>query len=159
VTPRQYDLLLTRSQKLAIWLPLVMFIVLPLIFVFVFVPTMVGNFPGATRPPSFFVAFPLAIFLIAAAFHARTIFLLPHRITVTRDRQLVFASRLRSTAIRAADVLSIEPGSLKLQAVGLSGYVLKHREGEIRFPGEFTGQYLLLYELKQANPALDLRGC
>lgn len=31
--------------------------------------------------------------------------------------------------------------------------------GGVRFPGQFTGQHALLYELKQANPKVKLTGC
>lgn len=157
MTPREYNLFLTRSQKLAMWLPLVMFGVFPFLFLFVF---YAAPFPG-DRPddlPRLFPLFPVVLFFGMGAFFAWSVLSLPHRISVTRDRQLVFISRLRTRSVRVADVLSIEPRHLNIQA-GLSGYLLQHRDGKIRFPGQFTDQYLLLYELKQANPSAELKGC
>lgn len=154
MTPREYSLLLTWSQKFAVGLPLIMFTLIPVVFLFAFNST---RFPQEDLPP-FFPLFPFGFVLIFAALYAGSVLSLPYRITVTRDRQLVFKSILRSRSVRVADLLSIEPRNLKIQA-GLSGYLLKHRDGKIRFPGQFTGQYLLLYELKQANPSLDLKGC
>lgn len=157
MTPREYKLLLTRSQKFAMWMPLIMFTAIPFIFFFAFYST---RFPE-NRPddlPRFLPFFPLVVFFGMGLFYAWTVLSLPHRISVTRDRQLVFKSRLRTRSVRVADVLSIEPRHLHIQA-GLSGYLLKHRDGKVRFPGQFTDQYLLLHEMKQANPALELKGC
>lgn len=157
MTPRQYDLLLTRSQKFVIGLPLLMFIVFPLMFLAVFTSQGFEAKLGDDLPP-FFPVFPFGFFLGFAAFYLWTVLSLPYRISVTHDRQLAFKSVLRSRSVPVSDLLSIEPRSLSIQA-GISGYVLKHRHGSIRFPGQFTGQYILLYELKQANPALDIKGC
>lgn len=154
MTPREYSLFLTRSQKFAIGLPLVMLLLIPVVFLFAFSS---AQFRQDDAPP-FFPLFPFGLFLIFAVLYASSVLYLPYRITVTRDRQIVFKSVLRSRSVRVADVFSIEPRNLNIQA-GLSGYLLKHRDGKIRFPGQFTGQYLLLYELKQANPSLDLKGC
>jgi hypothetical protein len=159
VTPRQYDLLLTRFQKFALVIPLIMFTVLPLAFLlfFVFGPVDFQEMPSETQPP-FFPAFPLIFFFGFAAFYAWSVLSLPYRISVTHDQQLLFKSVLRSRSVRVSELLSIEPAHLNVQA-GISGYVLKHHNGKIRFPGQFTGQYILLHELKQANPALDIKGC
>ncbi|HEY7642344.1 MAG TPA: hypothetical protein VH814_21600 [Steroidobacteraceae bacterium] len=54
--------------------------------------------------------------------------------------------------------LSIEPRHHNTQAA-LSGYLLRHSDGKIRFPGQFTDQYLLRYELKQEKPDVELKGC
>jgi hypothetical protein len=157
MTPRTYNLLLTRSQKLAVGLPLVMFTVFPLIFLVVFSSTDFPEAPEGELSP-FFPAFPLIIFLGFAAFYAWSVLSLPYQISVTNDQQVVFKSVINSRAVRASEMLAIEPGNLRVQA-GVSGYVLKHQSGTIRFPGQFTGQYILLYELKQANPQLDIKGC
>jgi len=157
VTPAEYKLLLTRSQKLAVGMPLVMFILFPLGFLFLFNSPGFERFSADNQPP-FFPAFPLVFFLGVAAFYAWTVLSLPYRISVTRDRKLIFKSIMRSRSVKVSELLSIEPHSLSIQA-GISGYLLKHRNGKIRFPGQFTGQYILLYELKQANPALEIKGC
>lgn len=157
MTAREYTLLLTRTQKLAIWMPLVMFTLIPFIFLSLFYADKArGNTPE--NVPPFFPLLPLGAFFAVALYFAWSVLTLPRKISVTRDRQLVFKSTLRSRSVRVADVLSIEPRSLNIQ-VGLSGYLLKYRDGKLRFPGQFTGQYQLLYELKQANPSVDLKGC
>lgn len=157
MTPRQYDLFLTRTQKLAVGLPLIVFTVMPVLFLVVFSS---GGFKEAPEAdfPAFFPVFPLAIFLVFGAFYAWSVLSMPYRISVTRDRQLVFKSIVSSRSVRVSELLSIEPRSLNVQA-NVSGYVLKHQNGKIRFPGQFTEQYMLLYELKQANPRLDIKGC
>jgi hypothetical protein len=154
VTPREYKLFLTRPQKFTVALPVIMFVLFPVLFL-----GIVGSqdFPAEDAPP-FFPWFPFAFFLLFAAFYLLRILTLPYRITVTRDAQLLFKSVLRSQSVRARDVLSIEPRQINLQA-GVSGYLLKHREGKVRFPGQFTDQYRLLYELKEANPSVELKGC
>ena len=155
--PRDYTLLLTRSQKLALWVPLVMFALLPIFFAFVFYSLR----PMANGPddmPRLFPLFPIVVIVAFGGFHAWSVLSLPKTITVTRERKIVFKSILRTQSVRIADVQVIEPQSSRLQA-GLSGYVLKHREGKIRFTSQFTDQYLLLYELKQANPSVELKGC
>jgi hypothetical protein len=144
-------------QKLSVGLPLVMFTVIPLVFLVMF---NFGGFPEVPRSdvPPFFPAFPLLIFLAFGAYYAWSVLSLPYRILITHDRQIVFKSILRARSVRVSELLSIEPRSLNIQA-GISGYILKHQSGKIRFPGQFTGQYLLLYELKQANPRLEIKGC
>lgn len=157
MTPREYTLLLTRSQKLALWVPMVMFTVFPILFFFIF-HTLRPAADGPDAMPPFFPLFPLGVFLALGVFHAWSVLSLPNKISVTRDRKLVFKSMLRTQAVRVADVQAIAPHSTRLQA-GLSGYMLKHREGKIRFTSQFTDQYLLLYELKQENPSVELKGC
>jgi hypothetical protein len=157
MTPRQYDLFLTRSQKLAVGFPLVVFAVIPLVFLVVFGSADFQGVPASDLPP-FFPAFPLLFFLAFAAFYAWSVLSLPYRISITHDREIVFKSIMTSRSIRVSELLSIEPRSLHIQA-GVSGYILKHQGGKIRFPGQFTGQYMLLYELKQANPQLEIKGC
>jgi len=157
LTPRQYDLLLTRSQKLAVAAPLIIITFLPLIFYIAFYRT--GMSEGAlSNAPPFFPAFPLVFFLGFAIFYGWNIASLPYRISVTNDQRLVFKSLARAREVRVGDMISIEPRSLYVQA-GVSGYLLKHLNGKIQFPGQFTGQHALLYELKRANPSLELRGC
>jgi hypothetical protein len=157
MTARQYDLFLTGWQKLAVALPLVMFITIPLA---VWVAFSSADFKAASAPdvPPFFPVLPLLFFLAFGLSYAWSVLSLPYRISVTHDRQLVFRSILRSRSVRVSEVLSIAPRSLHIQA-GVSGYILKHQNGKLIFPGQFTEQYMLLHELKQANPKVDVRGC
>lgn len=156
MTPREYTLLLTRSQKLQLWLPLVLLTVLVPGAIFFIFRTSAAS--ASADVPPFFPFLPIGFVLLVAALFTWSVLTLPRQISVTRDRRLIFRSILRSQSVKVSDVLSIEPQSLNIQTA-LSGYVLTHREGKIRFPGQFTGQYLLLHELKEANPAVELKGC
>jgi hypothetical protein len=157
MTTREYKLLLTGSQKLAVAIPILIFTLLPVVFFFMFSSGPFREMKGDNLP-LFFPLFPFLMFLGAGAFIAWTVLSLPHTISVTYDKQLVFKSVLSSRTVKISDVISIEPRSLRIQA-GISGYLLTHLNGKILFPGQFTGQYLLLYELKQANPSVELKGC
>lgn len=157
MTPRQYDLLLTRSQKFAVGFPPVMLAVLLPACLLVFGSGHFAELPG-DRQSAFFPLALIALFVVLAVFYVWNILSLPHRISVTDEKQLVFKSVIASRTVRVSELVSIEPHSLSIQA-GLSGYLLRHRNGHIRFPGQFTGLYVLLSELKQTNPTLDIRGC
>lgn len=154
ITPRQCDLLLTRAQKFTVVLPMIMFLALPVIF-FVFWQTTAGH--ELKESDKFFPWFPFAFFPIMAVYIGVRIGLLPYQISSTLDQQLVFKSLLKTRSVRIVDVQSIEPGRLGIQA-NISGYVLKHRDGKIQFTSQFTGLYALLYEMKQLNPTLEIRG-
>jgi hypothetical protein len=154
VTPRQCDLLLTRTQKWTAVLPIIMFVALPVIFFAIW--QTVPNSAMEGRPP-FIPWFPFIFFPAFAIYFGYRVASLPYRISSTLDQQLVFKSLLTSRSVRIVDVQTIEPGRLGIQA-GISGYVLKHRDGKIQFTSQFTGLYALLYEMKQANPTLDIRG-
>ncbi len=157
LTPRQYDLHLTVSQKLAVAVPLIMFAIFPIFFLFTFNELKMSQ-EALKDAPHFIPVLPLAFFLGFAIFYGWNVAILPYRISVTNDQRIVFKSLAGSREVRASDMISIEPRGLLIQA-GVSGYLLKHLNGKIRFPGQFTGQHALLYELKRANSALVLRGC
>jgi hypothetical protein len=133
-----------------------MFTVMPLVFIFVFSSTDVAT--AANPPPPLFPLFPLIFFLAFAVFYAWSVASLPYRITATSDQQLLFKSLINIRSALVSDLLLIEPRGLYVQA-GVSGYILEHRAGKIRFPGQFSGLYVLLGELKKANPDLEIRGC
>ena len=156
VTPAQYDLFLTGQQKFIALVPMVMFLVLPIIF-FVAFSQLGDNMRFTKEAPPFVPYFPLAFFVIIAGVYGWTLSSLTYRISVTHDQKLVFKSLRNAHSVRVADLLSIEPRSLHIQ-MGVSGYMATHRDGKIRFPGQITGMYRLLYELKQANPALKIQG-
>jgi len=159
VTPRQYHLLLTRSQKFAVVAPLVMFTVMPVVFILVFSSAEFATAANPSDvPPPLFPLFPFIFFLAFAAFYAWSVASLPYRITTTSDQELQFKSLINVRSARVSDLLLIEPRGLYVQA-GVSGYVLQHRAGKIRFPGQFSDLYVLLGELKKANPELEIRGC
>jgi hypothetical protein len=156
LSPRKYDLLLTRSQKFALLMPIVMFLIIPVIFFGIFSMSEAAG-AGLEAEP-FFPWFPFALFLGFAVFYGWTVATLPYRITTTIDQQIHFKSLLNVRTVRVSEIVKIEPRGLRIQA-GISGYDLHHRNGRIRFPGQFTGMYLLLAELKGANPALEILGC
>lgn len=158
MTPRRYELFLTRSQKLMLVVPIVGLTVLPLVF---FVLFFQGAFPNSRHPaeiPAFFPWFPFGMFFVMAGWLIWVMLSTPREIIVTADKKLVFKSVLRSREVRPAEVISIEPKTLRLQ-VGMSGYQLKYLNGKIVYPGQFTGMYQLLAELKQANPSVEIEGC
>lgn len=156
LTPRQYDLFLTRSQKFTIFAPVVMLILIPIIFTIAFgMIDLPMELDESESPFDFWLTF--FPFLAFAAFYGWNIASLPYRITTTLDQQLHFKSLLRVQTVKASELLAIEPGGLRLQAP-ISGYFLRHRNGKIRFPGQFTGLHVLLAELKALNPALEIKG-
>jgi hypothetical protein len=133
-----------------------MFTVMPVVFIFVF--SFSGVVTAVDPPPPLIPLLPLVFFFAFAVSYAWSAASLPYRITATPDQQLLFKSLINVRSARVSDLLSIEPRGLYVQA-GVSGYILRHRAGNIRFPGQFSGLHVLLGELKNANPALEIRGC
>lgn len=158
MTPRIYELLLTRSQKWAIAVPIAMFAVMPIAFLVTLKASGLPAEMNANQPP-FFPWLPFAPFLTFALVFGSSLALLPYRITVAPDGHLMFKALLKTRVVRYADVLSIEPSRLRFTQAGVTGYLLKYHGGQLRFPGQFTDQYLLLYELKKAKPSVELKGC
>jgi len=155
MTPRQYKLFLTRSQKFALGAPAVILLVMPIVAFFVFT---LGTAAQRTALPPFFPWFPFGIFIPLAGYFGWLILTMPREITVTHDKKLVFRSPLRSTTVRPTDITMIEPKTIRMN-IGLSGYQLTHLNGKVLYPGQFTGMYLLLAELKQVNPSMEIKGC
>lgn len=158
MTPRQYKLFLTGSQKLVLVLPAVMFLFIPLVFFIVFSSGAFAQGSRSEALPPFFPWFPFGLFFLFAAFYGWTLLSLPHAIIVGADKMIAFKSVLKMQKVRPTDVISIEPKSIRMN-VGISGYQLKHLNGKILYPGQFTGMYQLLAEIKQVNPAIDIKGC
>ena len=155
MTPRQYKLFLTRSQKFALGVPAVILLLMP-VFAF-FSVTLISSSQRTTLPP-FFPWFPFGIFILLAVYFGWLILTMPREITVTHDKKLVFRSTLRSITVRPTDITMIEPKPIRMN-IGLSGYQLTHLNGKVLYPGQFTGMYLLLAELKQVNPSMEIKGC
>lgn len=156
LTQRQYDLLLTRTQKFAVAVPFFAFVLMALVFIFVF--TIPAASDVARAEPPFFPLVPLVFVFAFAVFYAWSVATLPYRITVVPGQSLEFKSLIKVRTVRVAELVSIEPRSLQVQ-IGISGYALNFRDGRILFPGQFTGLHVLLTELEAANPALEIRGC
>jgi hypothetical protein len=158
MTPRQYKIYLTGSQKLVLVIPMVTFLIIPIVFLFVFSSGADFHGQGSDEVPPFLPWIPFVFFFLMAGLFAWTLLTLPHEISVGADKMIVFKSFLRTYRVRPTDIISIEPRSLRMNA-GMTGYQLTHLNGKILYPGQFTGMYLLLAELKQANPAIDIKGC
>ncbi len=155
MTPRQCDLLLTASQKFVAIAPIVLFLLFPVIAYVVFANI---DLPGAKPLPRDFPWILLGFLAVMALLFVWTLTSIPYRLTVTHDQQLEFKSMRNVRRVRVGNVLSIKPRSLHIQA-NVSGYELVHREGKIRFPGQFTGLHAVLYELKLSNPSVQITGC
>src|SRR5881394_1661508 len=132
MTPRQYKLLLTRTQKFALAAPLVVFILMPFLFLFMFTFGPLAGQSHTENLPPFFPWFPFVFFLAFAAYFGWWILSLPHEITVTHDRMLVFRSVLRSRPVRPTDITLIEPKSIRMN-LGISGYQLTYLNGKILY--------------------------
>lgn len=158
MTPRQYKLFLSRSQKLMLIAPIAAFLVMPLLFLSVLYQGVIPTGRHPAEIPAFFPWIPIVIFPAAAAWFIWLLLTTPREIIVGADGKLVFKSVLGLREVKPADVISIEPKTLQLQ-IGMSGYQLRHVNGKIVYPGQFTGMHQLLAELKQANPAVEIKGC
>src|SRR4051794_18224792 len=100
ITPRQYDLLLTRSQKLAVFLPVVVFLLMPLLIFFVIIPLDESRHGVTGSPDPFLFVMPL-IFVGGAIYFAWIIGSLPYRITATLDQQLQFKAFWKTCNVAA----------------------------------------------------------
>ena len=65
-----------------------------------------------------------------------------------------FVAPFRTTRIPAADIESIRPSDAMRGAF----FVLRHRNGGLRFDPKLDGMHELIAELKRHNPAIELRG-
>jgi hypothetical protein len=158
MTSREYELFLTRSQKLAILAPVGMFLLgFAAVVTFMLVTPEGQQF--RSNPPPYFPWFPLVPIAVFGLAMFAPLLALPYRITASSEGALVFQSRLRSVRVVASDVLSIEPSSFKWFQMPMTTYLLRHRNGKLRFPGQFTDQHQLFMELKKANPKVELTGC
>lgn len=158
MTPRKYELVLTRSQRWSLYAPAAMFMVMPVLVLVLLQLTPEASEFRDNAPP-FFPWFPFGVFVLWGMVWISPAVTLPRTIFVSSGDVLRFTSPLRTVEIRAADVLSVEPSSLRWAQVPLTTYLLKHRHGRLRFPGQFTGQHQLISELKQKYPIVELKGC
>ena len=156
MTPRQYKLYLTGNQKMILYLPALMLVLIPLVFFAIYRSGVFAQAPVLRT--SLFPWLPIGLFLLSFVFYAWIVVSLPREIIVGADRMITFKSVLKEQKIRPTDIISIEPRSIRMN-VGISGYQLTHLNGKILYPGQFTGMYLLLAEIKQANPSVDIKGC
>jgi hypothetical protein len=61
---------------------------------------------------------------------------------------------LRTTRVSVPDIVSIVPS----EAMQGKVFVLKHRDGKVRFDPRLDGMHELIGELKRRNPGIELRG-
>jgi hypothetical protein len=65
-----------------------------------------------------------------------------------------FVAPFRTTRIPVADIESIRPSDAMRGAF----FVVRHRNGRLRFDPKLDGMHELISELKRQNPAIELRG-
>lgn len=70
------------------------------------------------------------------------------------DGHVEFVAPLRRVRIPVIEILSIAPSDIMQGKV----FVLKHRNGRIRFDPRLNGMHELIAELKARNPRIELRG-
>ena len=148
MTPREYRLHLTWSQKLTVALPLLAFTVAPLVAYAVTVTLHL-------RVPAPFFLAPMAY----GAFLWWILLTTPHRVRVTQSGQLEFVSVLRRQAIPVSEIISVAPQGSAYSVSPFGHFVLSHRNGRVGFVAQFTGLHALLGELRQANSNIELIGC
>jgi hypothetical protein len=83
----------------------------------------------------------------------------PHRITVTPVGQVEFVSVLRRQSVVPSDIVSIITKGTAFSFSPFGNFALLHRNGKVRFLGQFTGLHSLLGEIRQVNPNIEMLGC
>jgi hypothetical protein len=70
------------------------------------------------------------------------------------DGHVELVAPLRSVRVAVLDIVSIAPSEALKGAV----FVLKHRDGSLRFDPKLDGMHELISELVRQNPRIELRG-
>jgi hypothetical protein len=70
------------------------------------------------------------------------------------DGHVEFVTPLRTTRIAVMNILSITPSAAMKGAI----FILKHRDGKVRFDPKLNGMHELITELERQNPGIELRG-
>jgi protein-S-isoprenylcysteine O-methyltransferase Ste14 len=112
VTPRQYELILTLSQRWSLYVPAAMFILMPFVFLMFF--QMMPEYERVeSGVPPFFPWFPFGLFTLWGVLWMWPAISLPRNIAISKDNVLRFTSPLAKVEVPVADILSIEPKSLR----------------------------------------------
>jgi hypothetical protein len=159
VTSRRFELYLLKSQKWGVTIPAVVFVLLPTVFVVLYLLGAIPTRELNAGEVGYFPLFPFGLFWVIGLLYVWTILTLPFRITVTPDKRLEFKSLIRTTSIAVQDVKSIEPSYVWFVQIPATVLRLNHATGTIRFIGQFTDQHVLVSELKQESPGVVLLGC
>ena len=77
---------------------------------------------------------------------------MPTQIIVGEDGFVEFRGRTSSQKVRIADLQTIKPG------IGRLAVKIRHAGGKLRMPNRFKGFYNFLATVKQANPAVAIKG-
>jgi hypothetical protein len=105
---------------------------------------------GPTAPPA--PVFLAGLLVIAINFW--TIAGTATEVRLEGEGMVEFVAPFRTTRIPAADIESIRPS----EAMRGAFFVLRHRNGSLRFDPKLDGMHELIAELKRHNPAMELRG-
>jgi len=142
--PKIYPLYLTRIDKITIFAPVIIFM-------------LVGIFFGLSlsrsmgRGPTPFLAF---FWLIPIGFFWYFILSTPYRINVDPTGEIEFISVLRKRRVMAMEIESIKP-----QAGKFGFLVVRTSQGKINLLNQFDGFHEFITHLKASNPSIEIRGC
>lgn len=100
---------------------------------------------------------PFPVFLVIFAALSLNLWLLGTvalEIRLEDDGHVELVAPFRRVRIPVLEILSITPSDM-MQG---KAFVLKHRDGQLRFDPKLTGMHELVSELKARNPSIELRG-
>jgi peptidoglycan/LPS O-acetylase OafA/YrhL len=106
---------------------------------------------------SFGAAPPFPVFLAALLIIGINLWIIAGTAVEVRlgdDGHVEFVAPLRNTRIAVMNILSIVPSGAMKGAV----FILKHRDGKVRFDPKLNGMHELITELERQNPGIELRG-
>jgi hypothetical protein len=103
-----------------------------------------------TEPPFPVFLMPLAIAGINLALVGRSAV----EVQLLDDGHLSFRGPLRRSRIAVMDIISLAPSEMSNGGL----FVLKHRQGSLRFDPRLNGMHELVAELKRLNPQMVVRG-
>lgn len=100
---------------------------------------------------------PFPVFLVPLVFVAINFWMIGgivKEIRLEDEGYVELVAPLRTTRVSVPDILSIAPS----EAMQGKVFVLKHRDGKVRFDPKLDGMHELIGELKRRNPGITLRG-
>lgn len=105
----------------------------------------------------FSTAPPFPVFLVALLIIGINLWIIAGTAVEVRledEGHVEFVAPFRTTRIAVLNILSIAPSGAMKGAL----FVLKHRDGKVRFDPKLNRMHELITELKRQNPGIDLRG-
>jgi hypothetical protein len=100
---------------------------------------------------------PFPVFLVALLIIGINLWLITGIAVEVRlgdDGHVEFVAPLRTTRIAVLNILSIVPSTAMKGAI----FILRHRDGKVRFDPKLNGMHELITELERQNPGIELRG-